>query len=260
MSPGPGFYATVNWDVDSWVDVVAVEYKSLIRAYDFNGVFRALGGEIDLLDVGCGTAIFPSYLDPVLARDVHIHADLLDGSRASLNRATEVLDGLSHFTVGRSFLARIEDLPALEDARYDVIWAIHSFTTVDLGRMSRTYERLMAALKPQGFLFVYQLAGRSAYQKVHSFYRAAHGGSRYMEFEDSERLLSAAGVRYKVFELGFNHVVPDRADVLEKYLQKVTLDPSVGVGFFEPILRQFRKGDQVVFPQTVNLLVIRGGG
>ena len=141
-----------------------------------------------------------------------------------------------------------------------MIWAIHSFTTVDLTRMPDTYDSLLTALKRGGLLYVYQLTRDSAYQKVHAFYRAARGGSRYMEAEDSERLLSAAGADYEVHELAFDHVVPDRAEDLNKYLRKVTLDPSVDVGFFEPLIGEFRRGAEVVFPQRVNLLVVRGEG
>lgn len=251
------YYANASWDVEAWVDVIAVEYESLVGAYPFDEVFRSLGGRIDLLDVGCGTGIFPSYLDPVLSADVHIRADLLDRSDSSLRRAAEVLAALEHFAVGDSYQALIEDLPELGDNRYEVIWAIHSLTTVDIERMPGTYDRLMNALKPGGYLFVYQLTAESAYQKVHGLYRASRGGGRYMEFEDSAELLAAAGYDYEVYELAFDHVVADRPEALATYLHKVTLDDTVPVGFFEPIVSEFRRDGAVRFPQTVNLIAIR---
>ncbi len=251
------YYANASWDVEAWVDVIAVEYESLIAAYPFDEVFRSLGGSIDLLDVGCGTAIFPGYLDPVLAADIHIRADLLDRSEKSLQRAAAVLTSLEHFAAGDSYQALIEDLPELGDSRYEVIWAIHSLTTVDIGRMPGAYERLMNAVKPGGYLFVYQLTAGSAYQKVHGLYRASRGGSRYMEFEDSVEMLAAAGYDYEVHELAFDHVVPDRPEALATYLQKVTLDDTVPVEIFEPILSEFRRDGAVRFPQTVNLIAVR---
>ena len=171
--PAPGeFYGNPDWDVDAWVEVIGVEYERLIGAFPFDAVFRGLGGSIDLLDVGCGTAIFPSYLDAVLSDGVRVRADLLDRSEASLAIADEVIAGLDHFSVGRTFHAYIEDLPEFGEGEFDVIWAIHSFTTVDRDRMPRAYQRLLAALRPGGWLLVYQLTAASAYQRVHDRYRA----------------------------------------------------------------------------------------
>ncbi len=250
------YYANPGWDVDRWVEVIGVEYESLIAAYPFDETLRALGGSIRLLDVGCGTAIFPSYLDPVLSEDVHIRADLLDRSETSLTSARGVLAELEHFSTGESFRADIEDLPAIGDGRYDAIWAIHSFTTVDREQMPTTFRRLMAALRPGGWLFVYQLTAASAYQRVHGWYRKSHGGDRYMEYEDSARILSAAGYYSEVYELAFDHVVLDRPEALTGYLRKVTLDDAVTADLFEPVLSEYRTDDVVRFPQTVNLIAV----
>lgn len=221
-------------------------------------MFRSLGGRITLLDVGCGTAIFPSYLDGVLSPEVHIRADLLDISATSLRRAAEIVASLEHFGLGESFQAAIENLPVL--GRYDVIWAIHSFTTVDADRMPATYARLMASLEPGGYLYVYQLTASSAYQRLHALYRRQRGGRRYMEFEDSVAILDEAGIDLEVHELAFDHVVPDEPVALAGYLQKVSLDDAVPIELFEPALAEYRDGGIVRFPQTVNLIAARRPG
>lgn len=256
MSSSGEFYTNPGWDIDAWVSVIAVEYESLIGAFAFDDMFRAMGGTIRILDVGCGTAIFPTYLDRVLSDDVRIRADLLDRSRASLNRAAEVLGRLEHFTVGKSFLTRIEDLPALGEHRYDVIWAIHSLTTVDVDGMPEAVDRLIKALKKGGRLLVYQLTAASTYQRVHAAYRESRGGDRYMEYEDTVKLLDAAGYDYEVHELAFDHVVSDTQEALREYLAKVTLDDSVSPQLLEPMLDEFRSRGALRFPQTVNLIVV----
>jgi SAM-dependent methyltransferase len=252
MSSARGYYSNDRWDLAAWVDVIAIEYETLVGVYPFDDVFRSLGGDLELLDVGCGTAIFPGYLDPILSEDVHLRADLLDISEASLVRASEVLTTLDHFTVGDAYQTQIEDLPDLGDDRYHVVWAIHSLTTVDRDRMPASYDRLMGSVKPGGYLYIYQLTAGSAYQRVHRLYRAARGGNRYMEFEDTVNMFDAAGYQYEVVELAFDHVVPDRS--LEKYLHKVTLDDTVSVELFEPMLTRLRDDGVVRFPQTVNLI------
>ncbi len=256
MDPPSEYYANPGWDVDSWVEIIGVEYETLISAYPFDDTFRALGGSIRLLDVGCGTAIFPGYLDPVLSEEVHIRTDLLDQSATSLSSAFRVLADLEHFSNGESFRADIENLPEIGESRYDAIWAIHSFTTVDRERMPETFRRLVAALRPGGWLFVYQLTAASSYQRVHSWYRESHGGDRYMEYEDSARILASGGYHYAVYELAFDHVVPDRPEAVTGYLRKVTLDEAVTADQFEPILSEYRSGDVLRFPQSVNLIAV----
>lgn len=264
MTTSSSYYDRPSWDVDAWVDVISVEYESLIRAYPFAEVLGSLsaGEAARLLDLGCGTGIFPTYVDPVLQQGTRIVADLLDVSPTSIEQAHRTLAGLEHFEVGGMFESRIEDIPILLEPgdEYDIIWAIHSFTTVELSRMSDVYERLVEALSEEGVLLVYQLTAHSSYQPIHDFYLTNHpGGSgkrRYMEFEDSERLLAGLGIGHTTYELRFDHVVPEEPDPLSRYLAKVVLDDSVDASFFSPILDRFRQEGTFVFPQSVNLIEV----
>ena len=263
------YYADEDWDVSSWVDVIAVEYEALVRAFPFARVLQSLSGSesLTVLDVGCGTAIFPGYLDAILPPEVRLVADLWDISESSLRRAQDVMEQLPHFTVGRTYQALIENLPTIlpaETDRYDVIWAVHSFTTVNVARMAAVYTRLLEALLPGGYLFVYQLTSDSYYQKFHGLYRSEHpnGQNRapYMEFEDSQRILESLGVEYQVYPQQFVHEIAEsHGDVLEKYLQKVILDDTVDVGqFFKPLLESVYEPalGKYVIPQSVNLITV----
>ncbi|MFQ5968208.1 MAG: class I SAM-dependent methyltransferase [Acidimicrobiia bacterium] len=263
------YYAKKDWDVDSWVDVITVEYETLIRAFPFDQAFRSLPASESrrLLDVGCGTAIFPGYLDVILSPDVHLRADLWDISESSLEQARDVLNQLPHFSVGRAYQALIEDLPSMlspEAHRYEVIWAIHSFTTVNVERMGAVYARLLQVLRPGGYLFVYQLTAESSYQRFHGLYRAEHPHGRnrapYMKFEDSQKILDSLGAEYEVYPQRFAHeIAEDHADLLEKYLRKVILDDTVDVRhFFGPLLETFYDPGRgrYVIPQSVNLITV----
>ena len=263
------YYAQDAWDVDSWLQVITVEYKSLVEAYPFDRKLRRFSqkGSINLLDIGCGTAIFPSYLDRHLSENVHFACTLLDVSKASLEQAAGVLSRLEHFTVDRWVQSLIEGIPttlAGNTDAYDVIWAIHSFTTVDVHRMEDVYVHLLDSLADGGYLYIYQLAARSAYQKLHKRYRAQHPNgkniARFMEFEDTKRILDSIGRDYEVYELFFYHEISDsQPDLLEKYLRKCILDDSVNVqSFFRAELEEFHEQEQrqYRFPQYVNFVVV----
>jgi len=263
------YYGNEDWDVDSWLDVIAVEYETLVKVFPFDRVLQSLpgSGSLRVLDVGCGTAIFPSYLDSILPPDVGLIVDLWDISESSLRRAEEVMNQLPHFSVGRTYQALIEDLPTtlpLETDRYDVIWAMHSFTTVDVEPMGAVYARLLEALRPGGYLFVYQLTSESYYQKFHGLYRSEHPHGRdkapFMEFEDSQRILESLGVEYEVYPQRFTHeIARSQNDLLEKYLRKVILDDTVDVRqLFQPLLESVYDpaGDRYVIPQSVNLITV----
>ena len=259
------FYTTDSWDETAWIDVISVEYESLVSAYPFNTKFGEISGDgrLKVLDIGCGSAIFPQYLDRTLADGVHLDCDLLDVSQRSLRQAEIVMEALEHFSAGRSIPTLIEDIPrALSPAEpsYDVIWAIHSLTTVDVEQMPDVFQHLLRLLSPGGLLFVYQLTANSGYQTLHEEYRArvSNGVPKFMEFEDSQRMLDSLSVEYEVLELSFDHELPrDRPELVENYLRKCVLDETVDTErVFGDLLPRYESGGLYRIPQFVNLVSI----
>lgn len=265
---GKQFYSTSGWDEGRWIDVIAIEYESLIAAYPFDKLLHSLAekGPINLLDIGCGTGIFPRFLDPTLSPKTKLQCDLLDISAESLRAAERVFGELAHFEVDQLFNMSIEEIPILisaEDKRYEVIWAIHSLTTVDQAKMRAVFEQIRDLLAPGGSFFIYQLTASSSYQALHQLYAEAQGlaapANPYMQFEDSMRLLEEIGWAAEVHELAFPHSVPkDEETTLEAYLQKVVLDDGINaIELFGAQLEAFLQGDEYIFPQTVNLIVLQ---
>ncbi|MEK6222039.1 MAG: hypothetical protein N2D54_07300 [Chloroflexota bacterium] len=107
------YYAKNSWDIEAWVDVIAIEYESLIQNYPFDKVFSGLssGKPLNLLDVGCGTGIFPSYLDKVLSDEIMLSCDLLDIAAASIQEARQTFSALKHFEAKDGYQILIEELP-----------------------------------------------------------------------------------------------------------------------------------------------------
>ena len=259
------FYTTDSWEETAWIDVISVEYESLVSAFPFDSKFREISGEgrLKVLDVGCGSAIFPQYLDQTLTDGIELTCDLLDVSERSLRQAEIVMGELEHFSAGYSIQALIEDIPrALSPAEpsYDVIWAIHSLTTVDVDQMPDVFQHLLRLLAPGGHMFIYQLTANSAYQTLHEVYRArvSNGVPRFMEFEDTRRILESLSVEYEVLELSFDHELPrDRLELVENYLRKCVLDESVDTQrVFGDLLPRFESGGLYRIPQFVNFISI----
>jgi len=263
------YYTKEAWDLDSWLRVISVEYQELLTNFPFNEKLRSIAenGAIRLLDVGCGTAIFPTFLDPAIGENIQICCDLLDVSDSSLRKASEVLRKLDHFGVNRVYQYLIEDIPTILSGNagdYDLIWAIHSLTTVDIEKMRAVFVHLLDVLAPDGCIFIYQLTSQSAYQRFHHQYLSHHrhgkNGSPFMEYEDTKKILDSIRARYEVYEMSFHHEIPCyRTDLLQKYLRKCILDDSVDVlEFFRTSLEEFHDEKSSVYkiPQFVNFVVI----
>jgi len=268
QAPGKDYYSHSGWDETTWVDVIAIEYESLIGAYPFDETLHSLSAKLParLLDIGCGTGIFPRFLDPRLTAETSLQCDLLDISAESLRAAEKVFGELKHFEVDELFNMSIEEIPALlsaDEKNYDVIWAIHSLTTVDQTQMKAVFQHLRNLLAPGGSLFIYQLTADSSYQALHQNYAKAMGLSApaipYMQFEDSLNLLNEIAWPAEVRELAFPHrVAKEEGATLEAYLQKVVLDSSINARkLFGEELEKYLQGDEYVFPQTVNLIVLQ---
>ncbi len=263
------YYEEGSWDLDSWLNVISVEYHNLIESFPFNEKLQSISRNevIKVLDIGCGAAIFPTFLDKVLTHNYHLACDLLDLSGSSLRKASQVLKRLDHFSVNRVYQSLIEEIPTnlpRNKADYDLIWAIHSFTTVDIDEMKDVYVHLLELLAPNGCIFVYQLTSKSTYQKFYRFYLAHHSHGKnsppFMEYEDSKKILDSIEAKYEVYELFFYHEIPDnKTDLLQKYLRKCILDDSVNVlKFFKTILEAFHEERTRLYriPQSVNFIVI----
>ena len=152
-NPSKSYYQAEKLDLDSWFQVTQVDYEKLIEEYSFNHLFKGFAkNQLKLLDVGCGTAKFPSLLDEKLDGDINLLADLLDISEYCLQVAQKQFDSCQHFSTNKTYLSATENLHQLVEKTnsYDIIWAIHSLYTVDKNRMADVYLYCLDLLGDNG--------------------------------------------------------------------------------------------------------------
>lgn len=83
--PAKSYYQKDNLDRNSWFQVAQIDYDNLIEQYSFDHLFKEFAQtKLKLLDLGCGTAKFPTLLDRKIAADIHCSVDLLDISEYCL--------------------------------------------------------------------------------------------------------------------------------------------------------------------------------
>ena len=149
------FYTADGWDESDWLDIVSVEYEALVSAYPFDTKFREIveGGRLNVLDVGCGSALFPRYLEPTLGDGIHLTCDLLDVSDRSLQirrgvfwreRITVPRNRIQHTDVSQGPLERQFGLATLLVHTAGTEFARVSLPGLENGRALAIRDHLMA--------------------------------------------------------------------------------------------------------------------
>ncbi|NEP06358.1 MAG: class I SAM-dependent methyltransferase [Okeania sp. SIO2G4] len=266
-NPSKSYYQAEKLDLDSWFQVTQIDYEKLIEEYSFNNLFKGFAkNKLKLLDIGCGTAKFPSLLDKKLEGDIHISADLLDISEYCLQVAQKQFDSCQHFSINKTYLSGTENLQQLVEKTnsYDIIWAIHSLCTVDPNRMADVYLYCLDLLGDNGKFLIYQLAEKSSYNNLYSFYLSHYAERKnttyFLTSEDHKQILDTLGINYENIRFRFSHRINfESKNILEIYLKKCVFDNTLDVlNFFQPILQESfdRETNQYQFEQIVDLLII----
>jgi SAM-dependent methyltransferase len=248
LNPSESYYRNDQLNLDCWFQVAQIDYEELIKAYSFNSLFQSFNQEkINLLDIGCGTAKFPSFLDQDISSHVHVSVDLLDLSEYCLEIAQKQYDSLKHFEVARSYLSAFETFYQTSDSSrtYDLIWAIHSLCTVEKSKVKAIHLHFLSLLKANGIYLIYQLSEDSKYYQLNDFYRQHYPQSDntipFITSEDHQQILDSLGISYEIVRLSFSHKIDGECkDLLETYLKKCILNENLDtISFFQPLLKEY---------------------
>lgn len=249
---------------EAWFRVVESDYTQLIAAINWKQLFQEQREDLQLLDIGCGTARFPKMLQPQLPASLRIQYDYLDPSHYCLAMCQQALKP--------PFLPRHAYQTTLEHSQeflvpgiYDIAWAIQSLYCLEQANLHTALNQLMHALHPTRGTACLVLAKREAFfPQIHQIFHehcTDHTPPPYLSAESVMAALGEMGAMSVVRELPCTHTISIREDrLLEQYLQQSVMDTMPLPKWRQhPKLREFidshRHDDVYRFPNPYWLIL-----
>ncbi|MDJ0737742.1 MAG: class I SAM-dependent methyltransferase [Nostocaceae cyanobacterium] len=268
LNPSKEYYQKSNLNLDSWFKVTLIDYEKLVNNHQLLKIINSFGNNtIKLLDIGCGTGAFPNLLDQEIDSQIKLSSDLLDVSEYCLNQCSSVFNQLKYFQTNEVFASSIENIQTTipRSNYYDIIWAIHSFYTVDIKRIKDILQHIGKLLKPNGIFLMYQASSDSCYYQLYDFYlknyEQPNNSSKFIVAEDIQETLDLLELQYDLIDFDYNHKIDyENQDLLEVYLKKCILNTSVDVLslFKEKKLQYFQpQNNQFSFKQKTKLIIVK---
>jgi SAM-dependent methyltransferase len=249
---------------EAWFQIVEHDYTQLIAAMNWAHIFPEQDRDFQLLDIGCGTARFPTMLQSHLPTSLRIHYDYLDPSHYCLATCRQTLQP--------PFLPRHGWQTTLEHAQdmlipgtYDVAWAIQSLYCLEHVNLHSALTQLMEALHPtRGTACLVLAKDEAFFPQVHQMFFEhciEHKPPPYLTAESVVTALKDMGASSIIRELPCTHAISIREDrLLEQYLQQSVMDTMPLKKWRQhPRLRDFldahRQDDTFQFPNPYWLIL-----
>lgn len=196
------------------------DYRTLASVFDWQQLLRSVApaqGPARALDCGCGCGSFATALSRAGGLEgLSFTLDLLDPSQFALRVAAQ--RAAPPFRAGTAIQGRLQALDAR--AVYDIAWAVHSLYALPRADLRAALLRLVASVRHGGVVAIVQSAREGHLCRLHARLAQHRKGPGLIAAEDIEAELTAAGVRFRVADVGHTTAVPAGArELLEAYLQ-----------------------------------------
>ena len=247
------------FSADIWRSVETEDYTKVLGSIHWEALFPQRAIPTQLLDIGCGTGTFPHMLRPYLPQNPTIFYDYLDPAHYCLTMCQQVLH--SPYQPRRAFHTSIEEATGLNNAQYDIIWALQSLYGLKPNSLTDAVATINKVLSPHRGTVLIMLAKHDAFiPQIYERYTRLFSSQRTRHYLTAEPVLSALSSRAMpaiVREIDCAHTISIRDDYrLEQYLQQCIMDSQPPQDWrhhpqMRDFLESFRHVDVYRFPNPV---------
>ena len=213
-----------------------LDYAKLANSLKWADIFLRMRGKLGteslkILDVACGSGMFPSALQSVLSEKdklATIDYALLDPSKFAIDETKKKLR--PPFRLSKEFNTTLQEFNCSD--LFHISWAIHALYAVPKNELKVSLEKFYSSFKEIGFIA--HACSDAHYINFYNLYiQDCHNGKlpAFCSAEDILEILGLLEIKYDVQYIEYVNVA-EYYDILtvEAYLQRCLFDDTISLG------------------------------
>tara|TARA_B100000963_G_scaffold359630_1_gene387513 strand:- start:1865 stop:2713 length:849 start_codon:yes stop_codon:yes gene_type:complete len=223
-------------EMHNFYKLAGLDYLELANSVNWAAVLLKIRQKVnvdalEILDVACGSGMFPTVLQQVLLekdKKLFINYSLLDPSKFAIN---ETKKKLRHpFHLSKEFNVTLQDFNCIGDL-FHISWAIHALYAIPKNELKISLEKFYGSFKEKGFIA--HACNDSHYINFHNLYNRGFRDGKFQAFcsaEDILDTLDSLDFKYKVHFIEYaNTAKSDDLVIVEAYLQRCLFDDTISL-------------------------------
>ena len=256
-------------EMNNFYKLAHLDYAKLADSLRWADVFRRirerLGTEsLEILDVACGSGMFPTALQRVLSEKdklATINYSLLDPSKFAIDETKKKLS--PPFSLSKEFNTTLQDFKCIDN--FHISWAIHALYAVPKNELKISLENFYSSFDEIGFIA--HACSDAHYINFYNLYIQDCDKGNFPAFCSSEDILETfdlLGIKYDVQYIEYVNTA-EYHDMLtvEAYLQRCLFDDTIGLSemrdydLIGTYLNSCSSTGKWSFPQRVALIELK---